>query len=203
MISSGRSPPRRTSPHAGPCRLADKRARLARARSRSLAELSPSSCRRAATWPRWPPTGVARLPPCSPNRPARSFRRADDDAVGSRSSRHHVTSVTSPNVHTMAMPVPFSGSASSCAIDGHRGRRTVASTTVAPTTRGSSSSDRMRDEGHARGDQLGARRLDLDRAAVFPLKTDAVRGPRSRGPRSLPGRRQSGSRPPTSSALRP
>ena len=31
----------------------------------------------------------------------------------SRCSRHHSTSVASPNVHTIRMPVPFSGSASS------------------------------------------------------------------------------------------
>src|SRR4029453_1469459 len=37
---------------------------------------------------------------------------------GNPSSRHHVTSVISPNVQIMAIPVPFSGSASSCATTG-------------------------------------------------------------------------------------
>ena len=35
--------------------------------------------------------------------------------TGSASSRHQVTSVTSPNVQIIARPVPFSGSASACA----------------------------------------------------------------------------------------
>ena len=37
------------------------------------------------------------------------------DRVGSCSSRHQVTSVMSPKVQIMAMPDPFSGSASSWA----------------------------------------------------------------------------------------
>ena len=49
--------------------------------------------------------------------------------VGSASSRHHVTSVTSPNVQIMAMPDPLSGSASGWASTGtstsKRGERTV------------------------------------------------------------------------------
>ncbi len=49
--------------------------------------------------------------------------------VGSSSSRHQVTSVVSPNVHTMAMPVPLSGWASGWATTGtstpNRGVRTV------------------------------------------------------------------------------
>jgi len=35
--------------------------------------------------------------------------------VGRSSSRHQVTSVRSPKVHTIAMPDPLSGSASGCA----------------------------------------------------------------------------------------
>ena len=38
--------------------------------------------------------------------------------VGRSSSRHQVTSVVSPNVHTMAMPVPLSGWASGWATTG-------------------------------------------------------------------------------------
>ena len=38
--------------------------------------------------------------------------------AGSRSSRHHTTSVVSPKVQIMAMPLPFSGSASSWASTG-------------------------------------------------------------------------------------
>ena len=40
--------------------------------------------------------------------------------TGSDSSRHHVTSVVSPNVQIIAMPDPFSGSASSWATIGTR-----------------------------------------------------------------------------------
>jgi hypothetical protein len=38
--------------------------------------------------------------------------------VGNARSRHQVTSVTSPKVQIMAIPDPFSGSASSCASTG-------------------------------------------------------------------------------------
>ncbi len=40
------------------------------------------------------------------------------ERTGNASSRHQVTSVVSPNVHTMAMPDPFSGSANSWASTG-------------------------------------------------------------------------------------
>ena len=39
--------------------------------------------------------------------------RVTTERVGRASSRHQTTSVTSPNVQIMAMPEPFSGSASS------------------------------------------------------------------------------------------
>ena len=48
------------------------------------------------------------------NRPSRPISAR----VGSDSSRHQVTSVVSPNVQIIAMPDPFSGSASSCASTG-------------------------------------------------------------------------------------
>ena len=38
--------------------------------------------------------------------------------TGNPSSRHQVTSVRSPNVQIIAMPLPFSGSASACALTG-------------------------------------------------------------------------------------
>ena len=50
---------------------------------------------------------------------------------GKPSSRHHVTSVRSPNVQTIAIPVPFSGSASSCATTG-TGTRNSGVRTVVP-----------------------------------------------------------------------
>ncbi len=53
--------------------------------------------------------------------------------VGSRSSRHHVTSVMSPNVQIIATPVPFSGSASSCATIGTSAPNSGV-TTVVPTS---------------------------------------------------------------------
>jgi len=42
------------------------------------------------------------------------------------SSRHHVTSVVSPNVQIIAMPDPLSGSARRCAEHRHAPRRTAA-----------------------------------------------------------------------------
>ena len=55
--------------------------------------------------------------------------------VGRSSSRHQVTSVMSPNVQTMAMPVPLSGSASGWATTGTStskiGVRTVVPTSAA------------------------------------------------------------------------
>ena len=40
--------------------------------------------------------------------------------TGSFNSRHQVTSVVSPNVQIIAMPLPFSGSASAWALTGTR-----------------------------------------------------------------------------------
>src|SRR6266566_2050066 len=44
--------------------------------------------------------------------------RPSTGRAGSRRSRHQVTSLLSPNVHTMAMPVPLAGSARRCASTG-------------------------------------------------------------------------------------
>ncbi len=72
-----------------------------------------SSWAAAAAW------GSREAHPDSPHRGGEIVpSRPITTRVGSRSSRHHVTSVMSPNVQIMAIPVPFSGSASSCATIG-------------------------------------------------------------------------------------
>ena len=75
--------------------------------------------------------------------------------VGSCSSRHQVTSVRSPNVQIIAMPEPFSGSASGVRDDGHlhaeAGRRDGgAEQRLVPLVVG------VRDQGDAGGEQLRA-----------------------------------------------
>ena len=89
------------------------------------------------------------------------------ERTGSRSSRHHVTSVVSPNVQIMAMPDPFSGSASWCASTGtsasNSGVRTVVSKRAWYRVVVG-----MRDERDARREELGARRLDDDRRRRAP-----------------------------------
>ncbi len=50
--------------------------------------------------------------------------------TGSFSSRHHVTSVMSPKVQIIAMPLPFSGSASACASTGTRTPKSGVTTSV-------------------------------------------------------------------------
>jgi hypothetical protein len=50
--------------------------------------------------------------------------------TGSESSRHHVTSVMSPKVQIIAMPLPFSGSASACAFTGTRAPNSGVTTSV-------------------------------------------------------------------------
>ena len=81
--------------------------------------------------------------------------------VGRFSSRHQVTSVTSPNVQIIAMPVPLSGWASGWATTGtstsNSGVRTVVpnSWLVALVVW-------MGDEGDATDDQLRPRRFDQD-----------------------------------------
>ena len=75
-----------------------------------------------------------------------------------------MTSVVSPNVQIIAMPDPFSGSASSWATIGHRDveqwrDRVGAEERLVARVVG------MRDDGDARGEQLGPRRLDDQRFA--------------------------------------
>ena len=72
--------------------------------------------------------------PGSPNRPGLSVpSRRSTTRVGRPNARHHVTSVASPNVQIIAMPVPFSGSASSWATTG-TGTRNSGVCTVVPTS---------------------------------------------------------------------
>ena len=101
-------------------RLSDERAGLAKQRGdptlRACFVAFPASSDMAAfafSGSRERQPGLAEPAPGRSSRSGRSRPR-----VGRPSSRHHVTSVTSPNVHTIAMPVPFSGSASSCATTG-------------------------------------------------------------------------------------
>ncbi len=99
--------------------------------------------------------------------------------IGRFSSRHHVTSVVSPNVQIMAMPVPLSGCASSWATIGtstpYRGVRTVVPKCgLVPLVVG------VRDERDARGEQLGASGVDLDdTVAVGSCERDLVVGART------------------------
>ena len=77
-----------------------------------------------------------------------------------------------------AAPVPFSGSASSCATTG-TGTRNTGVSTVAPDERRVPLVVGVHDERDAGGDQLGPRRLDLDAAvAVLEVERDAVVGAR-------------------------
>ena len=126
--------------------------------------------------------------------------------TGRASSRHHVTSVVSPNVQIIAMPDPFSGSASSCA--------TIGTRDVEQRRDGVGAEQRLvarvvgvGDERDARGEQLGAGGLD-DRAArprsVHRPGRSAAGGTRqgSRGRRARPARRRCACRRPTASATR-
>ena len=82
--------------------------------------------------------------------------------TGSDSSRHHVTSVVSPNVQIIATPVPFSGSASSWATIGtddaeqRRDDRLAEQRLVALVVG-------VGDDGHAGRQQLGPGGVDQQR----------------------------------------
>ena len=126
-------------------------------------------------------------------------------ASGSSSSRHHMTSVMSPNVQIIAMPDPLLGV-------GEVVRAAPAPRTPNSGVSTSASNERlvalvvgMRDQRDARGDQLGPRRLDDDVAvAVDPREARACGTRRaSRGPRARPARPRCGSRRPTAWAPRP
>ena len=84
----------------------------------------------------------------------------DDVRVGSESSRHQSTSVVSPKVQIMAIPEPFSGSASSWASTGtrtpNRGVRDLGAEQGAEAV-----VTGMGDQGDAGGQQFGPGGLDL------------------------------------------
>ncbi len=81
--------------------------------------------------------------------------------VGSWSSRHHTTSVVSPKVQIIAMPEPFSGSASGCARTGTGTPNNGVVTCWSNRDWYRSSSGCATSATHA-GDQLGTRGLDHD-----------------------------------------
>ena len=119
--------------------------------------------------------------------------------VSSRRSRHQVTSVVSPNVQTMAMPVPLAGSASRCARTGTahpEQRRAAPWRRTAPAYRSSSG---MRDQRHAGGQQLGPGGGHRARGVAVRRARNAIRYVGARpppGPRARPG-------PPRSRTSRP
>ena len=93
-----------------------------------------------------------------------------------RSSRHQRTSVASPKVQTIRMPVPFSRSTSSLAKIGtdtpKRGSRPAAEQGLIADVIGVSG------DPHARGEQLGARGRDHERVgAAVDGELDAMEGP--------------------------
>ena len=87
--------------------------------------------------------------------------RVTMDRVGSCSSRHQITSVTSPKVQIMAMPDPFSGSASGWATIGTSTPKSGVRTVV-PEAGGEALVVGMGHQRHAGGHQLGAGGVDLD-----------------------------------------
>ena len=97
------------------------------------------------------------------------------------SSRHHTTSTVSPNVQTIAMPEPLSGSARGWARTGTATPKTGVITSV-PNSGSVALVVGMGDQCDARRQQLGSGRLDLDRPApVGPGEADPVVGT-GRGP---------------------
>ena len=120
MISSGRSPFSKNFTACviglgSPTRSPDSR--------EQLDDPSARACRRSARRARRSRAArgrVGRLPAgVAPGHVAAAVRRPDDRAHRQPQLAPPVTSVTSPNVQIMAMPVPFSGSASGCAVTGH------------------------------------------------------------------------------------
>ena len=84
--------------------------------------------------------------------------------TGRLSSRHQVTSVMSPNVQIIAMPLPFVGIGQRMRLDRHahaeqRRDDLLAEQRLVPLVVG------MRDERDAGRNQLGPRRFDLDAGA--------------------------------------
>ena len=183
-------------------RRADRRSRRAARRS-SRAPSAPTDPPPGRMPPGRAPRSVVSHSP-APHAIARKRPSGRSTArTGSDSSRHQVTSVTSPNVQIIAAPVPFSGLASGCARTGTRAWKSGvidigAEQRLVPLV------VRMRHQRHARRDQLRARGVDLDEAAaVGPREADAVvRARAPRGPRARPGPPRCGSRCPRASAPR-
>jgi hypothetical protein len=134
--------------------LDDLRARLGDRQVRQLVVGGLRPCGRATATPRLPER----------HRLERAVR-LNDGAHRQRSSRHQMTSVRSPKVQIMAMPLPFSGSASGCAFTGTGTPKSGVITTGAEE-RLVARVVGMRHERHARRQQLGPRGVDLDERAV-------------------------------------
>ena len=97
-----------------------------------------------------------------------------DARVGRSSSRHHTTSVVSPKVQIIAMPDPFSGSASGCASTGTSTPNSGV-VTVWPNRVLEALVVGVRHQRDARRDQLGAGGLDDDvGVAVGAVEADRV-----------------------------
>lgn len=92
--------------------------------------------------------------------------------VSSASSRHHVTSLRSPNVHTMAIPEPFSGSANLCDTTGtltlNSGQHGLPEQRLVSLVIG------MRDQRHARRKQFRPRRGNGYPSTVSAVKRNVV-----------------------------
>ena len=84
--------------------------------------------------------------------------------TGSCSSRHQMTSVTSPKVQIIAAPVPFSGSASACALTGTRTPNSGV-IDLGAEQRLIARIVGVRHDRDAGRDQLGPRGVDLDEAS--------------------------------------
>ena len=134
----------------------------------------------------------------------------DDAPVASRrscapagpSSRHQITSVVSPNVQIMAMPEPFSGSASSWATTGTSTLKSGVRHLGAEAAAGSA----RRRGGRRRRRRRRAARAAWSRCKRVPSAREhepVVARRRSRGPRARPGRPRSSCRRPTAWVPRP
>ena len=181
-------PSRRSSPSA-----ASASARPRGRRTRAAARPSPRG-RENAVLPASSAYAVAPAPPVSHSGVSRMSRPSRPITVrtGSWSSRHHWTSVRSPNVQHIAMPAPLSGSASVVGehrdldAEDRRGDRRAEQRLVALVVR-------VGDQGDARP---GSARAGWSRSYTGRRRAGGRRpggsGPGTRAPRARPGRRRSG-----------
>ena len=173
-------------------RLAVEVARLAQPGDDGLAGARTSSCRRA------PRSGRAR-----PRTPSHSGRLAQDAAVAAhhRARRQlqlapplHVGEVAERAAHRDAGALVGLGQGvrqdGDLDVEQRRADRGAEQVLVALVVG-------VRDERDARGEQLGAGGLDVDRAAVAVERDPVERARGSRGPRARPGRPRSGTSRPT------